>query len=378
MTADTSGDEPASARPDQPAAAPLPIADFDYALPPELIAQTPAEPRDAARLLVLPRTGGPVEHTVFRELGRYLRPGDLLVLNRTRVLPARLHGRRADAAGGRVELLLLRPDADGTWEALVRPARRLRPGTPLVFGDGRLEAVVVARTAAGTARVRLTPEPTEALLAAIGEMPLPPYIHGWHGDPERYQTVYADTLGSAAAPTAGLHFTPALLAALEAQGVALAYVTLHVGLDTFRPVHEVDARAHPMHRERCEVPPAVVAAVQRARAAGGRVIAVGTTSVRALESAALAAEQSSATAPATATPPDPPLAPYAGWTDLYVMPGYRYRVVDGLITNFHLPRSTLLLLVSALVGRERLLAAYAEAIRARYRFYSFGDAMLIL
>ncbi len=357
---------------------PLPIADFDYALPPELIAQTPAEPRDAARLLVLPRDGGPVRHAVFREVGSYLRPGDLLVLNRTRVLPARLHGRRADAAGGRVELLLLRPDADGAWETLVRPARRLRPGTPLRFGEGQLSAVVVERTAAGTARVRFTPEPTEALLAEVGEMPLPPYIRGWHGDPERYQTVYADTLGSAAAPTAGLHFTPALLASLQAQGVALAYVILHVGLDTFRPVHEADARAHPMHRERCEVPPAVVAAVERARAVGGRVIAVGTTSVRALESAALAAEASPDERAGLAAGASPPLAPYDGWTDLYITPGYCYRLVDGLITNFHLPRSTLLLLVSALVGRERLLAAYAEAIRARYRFYSFGDAMLIL
>jgi S-adenosylmethionine:tRNA ribosyltransferase-isomerase len=312
---------------------------------------------------VIPRQGGPPRHAVFREIGAYLRPGDLLVLNRTRVLPARLHGQRADAAGGRVELLLLRREADGAWEALVRPARRLRPSTPLTFGDGRLDAVVLERTAAGTARVRFTPEPTEALLAEIGEMPLPPYIHGWQGDPERYQTVYADTLGSAAAPTAGLHFTPALLAALQAQGVGLAYVILHVGLDTFRPIHVDDARAHPMHREHCAVPREVVAAVQAARAAGGRVIAVGTTSARALESAAQAHES---------------LAPFVGWTDLFITPGYRYRVVDGLITNFHLPRSTLLLLVSALVGRERLLAAYAEAIRARYRFYSFGDATLII
>jgi S-adenosylmethionine:tRNA ribosyltransferase-isomerase len=343
--------------------APLPIADYYYDLPSELIAQAPAEPRDAARLLVLSRAGGPPRHAVFRDLGAELRAGDLLVLNRTRVLSARLHGRRADAAGGKVELLLLRPETDGVWEALVRPARRLRPGTPLVFGGGRLSAEVLERTAAGTARVRLSPEPTEALLAAIGELPLPPYIHGWHGDPERYQTVYADTLGSAAAPTAGLHFTPALLAALQAEGIGLAQVILHVGLDTFRPVHVADARDHPMHHEYCAVPPEVVDAVERARAAGGRVIAVGTTSVRALESAA----QGSAG-----------LAPYAGWTDLFITPGYGYRVVDGLITNFHLPRSTLLLLVSALVGRERLLAAYAEAIRARYRFYSFGDAMLIV
>ncbi|HEY7065984.1 MAG TPA: tRNA preQ1(34) S-adenosylmethionine ribosyltransferase-isomerase QueA [Chloroflexota bacterium] len=353
---------------------PLRTADFDYPLPPELIAQTPAEPRDAARLLVLPRDGGPLKHTVFRELPRYLAPGDLLVLNRTSVLPARLHGRRADAGGGRVELLLLHRLEPGMWEALIRPARRLRPGTPLVFGDGRLKAEVVARTAAGTAHVRLAPDPDEALLRELGEMPLPPYIHGWQGDPARYQTVYAETPGSAAAPTAGLHFTPELLAQLQASGIGVEYVTLHVGLDTFRPIHEKDARAHVMHREYCEVPPEVTRAVARAHTAGGRVIAVGTTSVRALESAAHTS-QAAAGPPAGGTGA---LAPYVGWTDLYITPGYRYRVVDALITNFHLPRSTLLLLVSALVGRERLLAAYREAVRERYRFYSFGDAMLIL
>ncbi len=348
---------------------PLRTADFDYALPADLIAQTPAEPRDAARLLVLPRAGGPCAHTAFRNIGTYLRAGDLLVLNRTRVLPARLVGRRADGAGGRVEALLLRRDDAGTWEALVRPARRLRPGTRLVFGAGRLSGEVIARTEHGTARLRLAPEPVEPLLAEVGEVPLPPYIRAWHGDPERYQTVYAAEPGSAAAPTAGLHFTPELLVALERQGVALAYITLHIGLDTFRPVHVEDFRQHRMHREYCTVPPEVVAAVERARAGGGRVIAVGTTTVRALESAALAAG-----APTAARP----LAPYSGWTDLFITPGFRFRVIDGLITNFHLPRSTLLLLVSALVGRERLLAAYAEAIARRYRFYSFGDAMLIL
>jgi S-adenosylmethionine:tRNA ribosyltransferase-isomerase len=369
---------------------PLRTADFDYDLPPELIAQTPAEPRDSARLLVLPRKDGPLAHRTFRELGAYLAPGDLLVLNRTRVLPARLVGRRADAAGGRAELLLLRRADDGAWEALVRPARRLRPGTPLVFGDGRLRGTVLGRTAAGTAHVRLTPEPVEPLLAQVGTVPLPPYIRGWSGDPERYQTVYATIPGSAAAPTAGLHFTPTLLAALQARGVSVEYVTLHVGLDTFRPIHLDDARAHPMHQEYYEVPPAVVAAIGRARAVGGRVVAVGTTSVRALESAALAAERASAppsqrpsatsseSAAEPGTPHHSPLAPYSGWTDLFITPGYRFRAVDGLITNFHLPRSTLLLLVSALVGRERLLAAYAAAIAERYRFYSFGDAMLIL
>ncbi|HZS00338.1 MAG TPA: tRNA preQ1(34) S-adenosylmethionine ribosyltransferase-isomerase QueA [Chloroflexota bacterium] len=351
---------------------PLRTADFDYPLPPELIAQTPAEPRDSARLLVVPRDSGPFQHAVFRDLPRYLAPNDLLVLNRTRVLPARLRGHRADAGGGRVELLLLHPTGDGAWEALIRPARRLRPGTPLVFGEGRLRATVLARTPAGTAHVRLEPAPDEALLRAIGEMPLPPYIHRWDGDPDRYQTVYAEEPGSAAAPTAGLHFTSALLAALREQGVGTVFVTLHVGLDTFRPIHEEDPHAHVMHREWCEVPAAVLQAAARARRAGGRVIAVGTTSVRALESAA-----AQCATPTEAAPGDAARG-YAGWTDLYITPGYRYRAIDGLITNFHLPRSTLLLLVSALVGRERLLAAYAEAIRERYRFYSFGDAMLIL
>ncbi len=350
---------------------PLRTADFDYELPAELIAQTPAEPRDAARLLVVPRDGGPFEHAVFRDLPRYLSPGDLLVLNRTRVLPARLRGRRVDAGGGRVEMLLLHPTGDGAWEALIRPARSLRPGTPLVFGAGRLRATVEARTEAGTARVRFHTEPDEALLRELGEMPLPPYIHAWHGDPERYQTVYAEIPGSAAAPTAGLHFTPALLADLRAQGIGISFVTLHVGLDTFRPIHEDDPRAHAMHREYCEVPAEVLEATQAARAAGRRVIAVGTTSVRALESAA-----------ARRAPPAPHAAAgaesYADWTSLYITPGYRYLAIDGLITNFHLPRSTLLLLVSALIGRERLLDAYREAIRLRYRFYSFGDAMLIL
>jgi S-adenosylmethionine:tRNA ribosyltransferase-isomerase len=355
-------------------APPLRTADFDYELPAELIAQTPAEPRDSARLLVVPRDGGSWEHAVFRDLPRYLAPHDLLVLNRTRVLPARLHGRRADAGGGHVELLLLHPDSSGTWEALVRPARRLRPGTGLEFGEGRLRAAVLARTAAGTAQVRFEPEPDESLLRELGEMPLPPYIHGWQGDPDRYQTVYAEAPGSAAAPTAGLHFTPALLDTLRAQGVGTAFVTLHVGLDTFRPIHEEDPRAHAMHREYCEVPVAVAEAAARARAAGGRVIAVGTTSVRALESAA--ANRGHRAAAGSLAPTSP--GPYDGWTDLFITPGYQYRAVDGLITNFHLPRSTLLLLVSALIGRERLLAAYREAIRERYRFYSFGDAMLIL
>ncbi len=398
---------------------PLRMADFDYALPAELIAQTPAEPRDAARLLVLPSGGGAPSHAIFRDVGAHLRAGDLLVLNRTRVLPARLVGRRTDGAGGRAELLLLRRDDNGVWEALVRPARRLRPGTALTFGDDRLQATVLARTDAGTALLGFRPEPIEPLLAAVGQMPLPPYIRAWRGDPERYQTVYAAEPGSAAAPTAGLHFTPELLDALAPQGISTAHLTLHVGLDTFRPIHVPDPRDHPMHREYCELSAATADAIARTRAAGGRVIAVGTTSVRTLETAALAAERHAAAERddsdlAGPPPPDwlPPtnasrglplslgagrgerfsrsiddrattrapawIAPYAGWTDLFITPGYRFQALDGLITNFHLPRSTLLLLVSALIGRERLLGAYAEAIRQRYRFYSFGDAMLIL
>lgn len=362
----------------------LPIALFDYELPPELIAQEPAEPRDASRLLVLPRAGGPLEHRVFRDLPELLRPGDLLVANRSRVLPARFVGRKLPT-GGKVELLLLRRLDRGRWVALGRPGARLQPGARLSLAEGRLEATVLDRAPEGARVVEFAGADPDAAVLRYGLVPLPPYIRDYRGDPERYQTVYGDTLGSAAAPTAGLHFTPALLARLEALGVGLKFVTLHVGADTFRPIKTAYADEHPMHAEYCEAPRETLEAVLATRAAGGRVIAVGTTTVRTLESAfawlaettgggavAGPAERSDAPAPGS-VPPDG----YRGWTRLYIQPGYHFRAIDGLITNFHQPRSTLLLLVSALVGRERLLAAYAEAVRLRYRFHSFGDAMLV-
>jgi S-adenosylmethionine:tRNA ribosyltransferase-isomerase len=362
-------------------------SDFNYHLPSEQIAQTPAEPRDASRLLVLHRDSGAIEHRIFRDIGAYLRPGDLLVANESRVIPARLFGEKP-ATGGRVEALLLRPtaDADGTlaaapppaesavlWEALVQPGRSIRPGTRLRFAapqDGPvIEAEVVGRTEVGGRVLRFS-EPPAPWLERFGILPLPPYIKQQPADPERYQTVYAQTRGSAAAPTAGLHFTPRLLAALRAKGVGFTTVTLHVGLDTFRPVQEDDPTTHPMHREWYDLGPEAAAAINTTRAAGGRVVAVGTTSVRVLETAAR--DQ------ALGDPGHDTLAPAGGWTDLFIYPGFRFRLTEVLLTNFHLPRSTLLMLVSALVGRERLLAAYATAVQEGYRFFSFGDAMLIV
>lgn len=341
------------------------MADYDYELPPELIAQRPIEPRDAARLMVVDRATGEIHHRRFRDLPDLLAPGDLLVVNDTRVLPARLHGRRP--TGGQVELLLLRRLDDGCWEAMGRPARRLRPGTVVYLRDRaghQLDspAEIVARRGEGLLAVRL-PAGVEARLDDFGEMPLPPYIHERLDDPERYQTIFAAEPGSAAAPTAGLHFTPRVVAALDERGIRRATVTLHVGLGTFLPVKVEDARQHPMHREWYHVPAATLAAIREARASDRRVVAVGTTSCRTLESIAdrLDAE-----------------GDLTGWTDLFILPGYGFQVVDALVTNFHLPRSTLLLLVSALAGSELILRAYNEAVREGYRFFSFGDAMLIL
>jgi S-adenosylmethionine:tRNA ribosyltransferase-isomerase len=345
-------------------------SDFDYDLPPELIAQTPIEPRDASRLLVVNRATGELAHRHFRDIGDYLRPGDLLVANRSRVIPARLAGRKADT-GGAVEALLLarRPDLGPEyWEALVRPGRRIREGQELYFerGKGALSASVVARTEAGGRILRFIPpasgEPLDAVLAQLGTVPLPPYIRAPLANPERYQTVYSREPGSAAAPTAGLHFTPELLARLAAQGVETAYVLLHVGLDTFRPVEEEDPRDHKMHSEAFELDEQAAAQINAARARGGRVIAVGTTSVRVLES----------------LPDAPQVEPARGRTALFITPGHRFRLVDALITNFHLPRSSLLMLVSAFADGDLIRRAYAEAIARRYRFFSFGDAMLIL
>ena len=331
------------------------LDDLDYALPAELIAQEPVEPRDASRLLVVDRATGVLQDRAFRDLPDLLRPDDVVVLNTTRVIPARLRLRRA--TGGAAEVLLLEARADGDWEALVRPARRLRPGERLA-GDG-LEAEVVEVRAAGEAVVRLHAEgPLEAALERAGEMPLPPYIGTPLADPERYQTVYAAQPGSAAAPTAGLHFTPELLARVRAV-CRVEEVELQVGLDTFRPVQADDLDDHAMHSERYAVDPGVRARLVEARAAGGRIVAVGTTTVRVLETIA------------------DPAAPDRGRTALLIQPGHEFRLVDALVTNFHLPRSTLLALVMALGGESALRDAYAHAVRERYRFYSFGDAMLI-
>ena len=331
--------------------------DFDYELPPERIAQTPVEPRHNSRLMVLDRANGHCLHRHFYELGEFLNPGDLLVLNQTRVIPARIHARKD--TGGRVELLLLRREDDVTWEALVG-GKRMKTGRRLAV-EGGPEAEVIEELEGSRRRIRFA-EPVEPYLDHAGEMPLPPYIHTRLSDPERYQTVYARQPGSAAAPTAGLHFTPELIERLKGQGVQFATVTLHVGLDTFAPVTEDDPTEHLIHTEWRQVTPSAAEAVNVARRAGKRVIAVGTTSVRTLESAASE---------------DGTLRPVSGPTDLFILPGYRFKVVDAIITNFHLPKSTLLMLVSAFAGRERILAAYREAIQAEYRFFSFGDAMLI-
>jgi S-adenosylmethionine:tRNA ribosyltransferase-isomerase len=336
-------------------------ADFDYELPPELIAQHPPVERDAARMLVLDPQSGAVVHAAVRDLPRYLNPGDLLVLNDSRVLPARLIGRRHD--GGEAEVLLLRPLPEGhlRWEALIRPARRLAPDSRVQFEGSALAVSVEARDGE-TAIVRLggVVDPL-AEVRRIGEMPTPPYIKERLQDRERYQTVYAREEGSAAAPTAGLHFTPELLSSLRERGVAVAFVTLHVGLDTFRPVRVDDPAEHPIHREWYRIDVTAARAINEARRNRKRVVAVGTTSVRVLESAAT----------------DGGVAAGEGWTGLFIRPGYRFKVVDAMLTNFHLPKSTLLMLVTAFAGTERILAAYAEAIKERYRFYSFGDCMFI-
>lgn len=337
--------------------------DFDYELPERLIAQTPVEPRDHSRLLVYDRADRSVAHRHFYDLPEYLRPGDALVLNETRVIPARLLGRKADT-GVPVELLLLKRLSLREWEALVRPGRRLQPGATCVFGDGLLTAEVLATTEDGSRRVRFAYEGVfEELLERLGQTPLPPYIHERLADPTRYQTVYARLDGSAAAPTAGLHFTPALLESVRAMGVDVVPVLLHVGLGTFRPVKVENLSEHHMHVEHYEVSEDAAARINAARAAGGRIVCVGTTSVRTLESVA---------------GDDGLVRAGSGDTGIFITPGYRYKAVDALVTNFHLPQSTLLMLVSALMGREEALRVYAEAVREEYRFFSFGDAMLIL
>ena len=337
-------------------------SDFYYDLPQELIAQTPMEKRDGSRLMTLDRRTGETGHRHFFDLPSLLRPGDCLIMNDSRVLPARLLGRRLPG-GGACEVLLLTDRGDNVWECLVRPGRRLRAGARMTFGDGSLAAQVIREEADGNRLVRFEYEGIFLeVLERLGKMPLPPYIKEELQDRERYQTVYSKVLGSAAAPTAGLHFTPELLEQISARGVGIGYVTLHVGLGTFRPVKEETIEAHPMHSEFCTVPPETAELINRTRAAGGRCICVGTTSCRTLES--WAGE-------------DGHMEPRAGWTNIYIYPGYRFKVMDGLITNFHLPESTLVMLVSAFAGREPVLAAYRQAVEERYRFFSFGDAMFI-
>ena len=337
--------------------------DFYFDLPEELIAQTPLERRDASRLLTLDKGTGAWSHRHFYDLPELLRPGDCLILNDSRVLPARLLGHRLPG-GGACEVLLLIDRGDKTWECLVRPGKKLRKGARVSFGDGALTAEIVDEVEGGNRLVRFDYQGIFLeVLERLGKMPLPPYIKAELQDQERYQTVYSRVNGSAAAPTAGLHFTRELMETVRKRGVSIGYVTLHVGLGTFRPVKEEDITDHDMHSEYCVIPPETADLINRTKASGGRVICVGTTSCRTIES--WAAE-------------DGHMEPKAGWTKIFIYPGYRFKVMDGLITNFHLPESTLIMLVSALAGREYVLAAYEEAVRERYRFFSFGDAMLIL
>ncbi len=354
-------------------------SDFDYYLPQELIAQSPIEPRDASRLMVLDRTTGTIEHRTFHDLAGYLAAGDVLVCNESRVIPARLFGHKVPT-GGKVELLLVTKRNEKVWEVLTK-GRKVRVGIRIELDRDGGEGVVgeVVGQAGDGARLMEFEVPIEPLLDELGIVPLPPYIHEPLEEPERYQTIYARVKGSVAAPTAGLHFTPQLMRELEAKGVEFAFVTLHIGLDTFRPVRTESVEDHPMHSEYCQLGPAVAEQIKRAKAESGRIIAVGTTSVRVLETAAC--QKSKIQSPKSKSDPGLrtwDLGPFAGWTDLFIYPGYKFRVVDALITNFHLPRSTLLMLVAAFAGKELIDRAYREAIQQGYRFYSFGDAMLIL
>ena len=352
-------------------------SDFDYILPPDRIAQTPVEPRDSSRLLVLHRNSDQIEHRVFSVISEYLRPGDILVANDSRVIPARLYGRKA--SGSQVEIFLLHPLPDGRWECLVG-GKRLRPGVSVVLETPAavqppVVATIETELPAGTRSVAFS-RPVDEWLHEAGQVPLPPYIHEPLNDPERYQTVYSRIEGSVASSTAGLHFTPDLLFSLRQRGIGLAFVTLHIGLDTFRPVKAETIEEHPMHSEWASLSPEVARQINDASLAGGRIVAVGTTAVRTLEWAATGAQG--------LDPYDVDACPwkrvaaFEGETRLFIRPGYRFRAVDAMITNFHLPRSTLLMLVSAFAGKEQIDRAYQEAIDGGYRFYSFGDAMLIV
>jgi S-adenosylmethionine:tRNA ribosyltransferase-isomerase len=339
----------------------LKTAEFDYVLPQELIAQSPIEPRDSSRLLVVKRLDGSLEHHRFYELPELLKPGDVLIFNNSRVIRARLFATRLDTHQ-KIEVLLLRRLEENTWETLIRSRKRVEPGLPMEMeGDSRVKARVTEIREGG---VRVVVFSDDSTLEQLGEVPLPPYIHEPLRDSERYQTVYAEKDGSVAAPTAGLHFTPELLRAIQNRGVHCQFVTLHVGLNTFRPVRQDDVLAHPVYPEYGVIEKSVADSINAAKREGRRVISVGTTSVRLLESVA----QTDSTG----------LKPFEGWVNLFIYPGYRFKIVDALLTNFHLPKSTLLMLVSAFAGRELTLSAYREAILKKYRFYSFGDAMFIL
>lgn len=345
-------------------------SDFDYHLPTELIAQTPIEPRDSSRLMVLNRRDGSIEHRRFFDLIDYLRSGDVLVLNESRVIPARLEGRKVDT-GGRIEILLLRRLDAGMWEALLKPGKRVKTGTRVEITDGsvvgdRYETKVLAEiTEMGQDGIKVISFSDEKLLPELGEVPLPPYIHVPLTHPERYQTVYASVEGSAAAPTAGLHFTPELLGSIEQKGVRCLFVTLHVGLDTFRPVKEDDPAKHPVYKEYGVLSEEAATELSKAKAEGRRVICVGTTAVRLVEQAGQLSSPLQ-------------LQPLEDWVSLFILPGYQFCMVDAMITNFHLPKSTTLMLVTALAGKDFITRAYEEAVASGYRFYSFGDAMLVL
>jgi S-adenosylmethionine:tRNA ribosyltransferase-isomerase len=339
------------------------VKDFDYELPQELIAQDPLEDRSSSRLMHVDRKTGEVSHHVFRDVLRFLKPGDCLVMNNTKVIPARLYGTREDT-GAHIELLLLKRMENDTWETLVKPGKKCRLGARFVFGEGLLKGEIIEVKEDGNRLIHFEYEGIfEEILDKLGQMPLPPYITHELKDKNRYQTVYAKHEGSAAAPTAGLHFTKELLEQLREAGIQTAEVTLHVGLGTFRPVKVENVLDHHMHSEFYMINEEAAKTINETRAKGGRIICVGTTSCRTLESAA--AEDGSIRA-------------CSGWTEIFIYPGYRFKIMDGLITNFHLPKSTLLMLVSAFAGREHMLAAYEEAVKERYRFFSFGDAMIIL
>ncbi len=368
--------------PDEPVAVVQPdvilTSDYDYNLPPERIAQTPIEPRDHARMMVLDRKTGAIEHKRITDIVDYLKPGDLLVLNDTRVIPARLLGRKE--TGGQAEVFLLRPLEDGRWEALVR-GKNLTPGKRVIIeGESQQAVATIEADLGGPKRVVSFDQDIDDILDDIGHIPLPPYIHEALEDPERYQTIYGYKEGAVAAPTAGLHFTGDLLMELRSRGVQFAYVTLHVGLGTFQPVKEENALEHEMHSEWMEMTNTTARLINDTRLAGGRIVAVGTTSVRVLETAA---KISLGLEPSDPAPPNlvcgwKTVSAWTGETNLFITPGHHFRAVDVMLTNFHLPKSTLLMLVSAFAGRETILRAYEEAVREKYRFFSFGDAMLIL